>query len=632
MALLRKGLEHLAQGSMRFKIMGLTMSVIFLLGAMDIWLTRQTLYQALQRQWALRGAALAGELTVSAGDAALTDDLYRLHVLVRSTVSQNADVRYALVISPDGSLLANSYGQRLPAGLWQANRPGPGGRSHTVLLNTSVGPIEDVAVSMDGGQAGYVRLGLGEADLNHSLDLASGSLLLAMTLVAVLGIVAAVILTELTTKPLTLLARSFREVPRRGFAAQGIGLVTAVEIRQLAEAYRDMLQELAGAESQRLAVAERLDRRHRELNLLFLISTSLGTFLREEELLARIGRRLLDFPVFVGLQVFLKRDEGLCLVYEDGESGEATLPSEGQFALRRLPPGSGLPPAIEVALGARQGVMGYLRLYGISAEDLDSFEPEPLVLLGHQLGSALLDLQLRTELQERHRQYGLLVQKIITAQEEERKRIARELHDETGQILSAVVLHLGALAGPISDVAEFNQRLEALRSLVASGIQEVHRLAVELRPRVLDDLGLIPAIQRYLVEHRSTVGPEIDLQLVGLDLGSRFRPEVETTLYRIVQEALSNVFRHAVAQAVSVILERRGDWLRLIVEDDGVGFAVGQVANSSELDGQLGLYGMQERALLLGGSFHLESRPGMGTTVYVTIPATEIVVGGSEYA
>jgi signal transduction histidine kinase len=154
---------------------------------------------------------------------------------------------------------------------------------------------------------------------------------------------------------------------------------------------------------------------------------------------------------------------------------------------------------------------------------------------------------------------------------------------------------------------------------VAQTLEEVQDLALRLRPRLLDDLGLVAALRHDLGEFRDRYQMLVDLQVVGLEDG-RLPARVETALYRIAQQALVNVARHSHAQSVGVLLEDRGSLVVLIVEDDGIGFDVEEVMGSHVLQTNLGLYGMRERASLLGGRLTVESTLGVGTSVFAEIP------------
>ena len=227
--------------------------------------------------------------------------------------------------------------------------------------------------------------------------------------------------------------------------------------------------------------------------------------------------------------------------------------------------------------------------------------------------SRLLD-----ELRAKEQMRLQLLQKVISAQEDERKRVARELHDETSQSLASLMVGLKVLEST-DHVEEVRGKVSELRSVVDKILRGVHDLAWELRPSLLDSLGLAAAIQRSAEEYGERLGLRIDCQVADLDQ-RRLPPEVETALYRIVQEALTNVAKHAQATRVSVVLRHRGDSLLAIVEDDGRGFDVEAVLGSAPVEKRLGLFGMSERAALLGGRFSVESAPGRGSTVFVEIP------------
>src|SRR5438034_4807516 len=204
------------------------------------------------------------------------------------------------------------------------------------------------------------------------------------------------------------------------------------------------------------------------------------------------------------------------------------------------------------------------------------------------------------------------LRRVVAGQELERQRLARELHDETGQALTSILLGLKAVeeAGTPADT---EAAAEQLRELVVATLQDVRRLAVELRPKALDDFGLVAALERLASTFSETTGITVDLEAtLG---GTRLSEEVETTLYRILQEALTNIVKHARARKVSIILVRREGKVTALVEDDGEGFDPDAV----RADG-LGLLGMRERVTLVDGRLTLESSAGAGTTLAVEVP------------
>jgi PAS domain S-box-containing protein len=211
-----------------------------------------------------------------------------------------------------------------------------------------------------------------------------------------------------------------------------------------------------------------------------------------------------------------------------------------------------------------------------------------------------------------------LMRRIVTTQEEERLRIARELHDQMGQHLAALMLGLGAIKeharAPVA--AAEARRMHDLAGRIG---QDVHRIALELRPTALDDWGLQTALTNYAGDWSRRARVPVQARFAGIDR-RRLPPAVETALYRTAQEALTNVLKHAGAGRVSLIVERRPDHVLAIVEDDGRGFDVEAVMGAPDAGRRLGLLGMQERVALVGGSLEVESTPGGGTSLFVRIP------------
>lgn len=204
------------------------------------------------------------------------------------------------------------------------------------------------------------------------------------------------------------------------------------------------------------------------------------------------------------------------------------------------------------------------------------------------------------------------LRRVLNGQELERQRLARELHDETGQALTSILLGLKSVEDA-DDVESMRSATHELRELVVSTLQEVRRLAVELRPKALDDFGLVAAVERLAQTFSEASG--IDVQVEARVGQRRLPPDVETTLYRIVQEALTNIVKHAQAQNVSILLVRRDASVTLVIEDDGSGFDPGAVRAEG-----FGIVGMRERVGLLGGRLTIESSPVGGTTLALEVP------------
>jgi signal transduction histidine kinase len=203
------------------------------------------------------------------------------------------------------------------------------------------------------------------------------------------------------------------------------------------------------------------------------------------------------------------------------------------------------------------------------------------------------------------------LRRIVAAQELERRRLARELHDETGQALTSILLGLRTVESAKTHDG-VKEAAEELRELVLSTLHDVRSLAVELRPKALDDFGLEPALERLTTTFAEQTGISVDYHA---RLPERLPADIETALYRIVQEALTNIVKHAQATRVSIVVTRQRNSVKAVIEDDGVGFE----EEEAHEDG-LGLLGMRERLQLVGGRFAIESDAGSGTTIVAEVP------------
>ena len=205
---------------------------------------------------------------------------------------------------------------------------------------------------------------------------------------------------------------------------------------------------------------------------------------------------------------------------------------------------------------------------------------------------------------------GDALRRVVEAQELERRRLARELHDQTGQELTSVLLGLKGVEEAKTD-AERVEALATVRAQVVETLHDVRRLAVELRPKALDDFGLVAALERLRDTFAEQTGMRVELEA---SIGDRLPSDVETALYRIVQEALTNIVKHAQASSVSLVVTRSERAITAVIEDDGSGFAANGGGEG------LGLLGMAERLALLGGTLKTESSPGAGATIVAEVP------------
>ena len=222
-------------------------------------------------------------------------------------------------------------------------------------------------------------------------------------------------------------------------------------------------------------------------------------------------------------------------------------------------------------------------------------------------------------LQEHRDLLQKMSEQVLAAQEDERKRIARELHDETAQALTTLLIRLRILERART-ASDMRGQINELRDVTAQTLEAVRKLAVELRPATLDDLGLVAALEAYAESYSSRNSVRVAFRAEGFDDGAaRLPSQVELVLYRVVQEALTNAAKHARAHQVRVDLSRTPDEVLASVEDDGAGFDVDEMMRSRERG--LGLFGMQERLALVGGLLVIDSAPGSGTRIHARVPS-----------
>jgi signal transduction histidine kinase len=221
-------------------------------------------------------------------------------------------------------------------------------------------------------------------------------------------------------------------------------------------------------------------------------------------------------------------------------------------------------------------------------------------------------LRLEKELAQRYREVQELSARLVSAQEEERRTISRELHDEVGQSLSALLMEAGNAAAIVSpDAADVRQHVDSIKKLAEASVHIIRNMTLLLRPSMLDDFGLVPALEWQAREVSKRTG--IRVQVAAAESADELPDELKTCIYRVVQEALHNCARHAQARIVRVVVRQEASRIILSVEDDGRGFDAVRVRG-------LGLVGMEERVHHLGGAFEIHSKPGAGTKVAVELP------------
>ena len=360
-------------------------------------------------------------------------------------------------------------------------------------------------------------------------------------------------------------------------------------------------------------------------NLLNIMNGTIGGILLLEE-----QSQTLFYRVHQGLGkeyvegVRLRLGEGI--IGRVAQSGKAILlediSTDPRVAYPTLVNAEELRAFIAVPLRAKDKVLGVINIASRETRHFTTNDTHLLHAIGDQLGVAIEQSQLYERLRKARERLRRLARQNLVAEEEERRRIARELHDETSQTLSGLALQLQALVdkAEMSDNqdAEFIAGLKKVQSLTVQVHSEVSRLIADLRPALLDTLGLVPAVRQHAEARLQPLGINVSVETKGTD--RRLPSDVEVALFRVVQGGIGNIVQHSKAKNAAIVLEYRDDELLLHISDDGVGFDVSEITDVEESGRGRGLFSMRERIGFLGGTSGVESQIGQGTTVWAKVP------------
>ncbi len=425
------------------------------------------------------------------------------------------------------------------------------------------------------------------------------------------------------------------------------------ELGVLARSFEDMRTKLKTSR-------EELEQRTRELSSLLSVSeilTSLPDLSNLDTALdAALGKTLEIMKTDIGGILLLDEEEqklryrvyrglsdrfaeGVCLGLGEGIAGRVAQTGEAiwvddvskdpRTAYPDLIDAEGLRGFASVPLRTKDKVLG---VFNIASRGAQKFSPQDVRLLegiAGQIATAIENARLHQEVQRKDEIRGELLRQILSIQEEERRRIARELHDETSQVLASLTANLEAAAGMLStDSDAVKARLREAQALSITVLDDVHRLIYQLRPSLLDDLGLVTAVRWLADNNLKPVGIKVNSRTVGRV--KRLDPQLETTLFRVIQEAVSNIAKHANASNADINLHFRRGAIAVHIKDDGRGFDVEEAISSKERPRGLGLLGMKERVELVNGTLSIESRPGGGTEINIEIPLNKEVSNGKD--
>ncbi|UCD21553.1 MAG: GAF domain-containing sensor histidine kinase [Chloroflexota bacterium] len=338
----------------------------------------------------------------------------------------------------------------------------------------------------------------------------------------------------------------------------------------------------------------------------------------------------LSYRIYHGLSD--KYAEEMRLKVADGiagkvaQSGRAVLLEdislEPDAARLDLISSEGLRAFISVPLRAKDNVLGVMNVASHTSHRFTKEDVHILHSIGDQLGTAVEQARLQDRLRKARERLRKLARQNLVAQEEERRRIARELHDETSQSLSGIALQLEALLEMCTrsgnQDAELIAGMKKVQALTVQVHKEVSRIISNLHPAVLDTLGLAAAVRQYAYSRLHPLNIDATVEVSGTE--RRFPSDVEAALFRVAQGAIGNVAKHSKAKNVSIVLAYQSNEFSLIVNDDGQGFDVSQITDVEETGRGRGLFSMRERIGFLGGTSGVESKIGAGTTLWAKVP------------
>ena len=362
-------------------------------------------------------------------------------------------------------------------------------------------------------------------------------------------------------------------------------------------------------------------------NVLHIMNGTIGGILLLDE-----QTQTLSYRVYRGLsaeyakEMHLKVGEGIA--GKVAQSGRAILLEDISADPRTARPEwvrrEGLKAWLSVPLRAKEAVLGVINVASHAPHRFTKHDMHILHSIGDQVGVAIEEAKLYEQLRSSRERYRQLAHQVLLAQEEERRRIARELHDDTSQSLSGLAFNLQALIEMADMIgvqdADFKSRLKKAHSLATQIGNEVGRLIADLRPTLLDTLGLIPAIRHYAETNLTPLGINVSFEFEAV--GESLPPEMEVGLFRWAQGAIGNIMQHSEAKNVTISLKREGTEIILSISDNGKGFDVSQLTWIEESGRGAGLFSMKERVRLLGGNCSVQSQPGQGTTATARVPLT----------
>ncbi|MEC1718933.1 HAMP domain-containing sensor histidine kinase [Schinkia azotoformans] len=627
---IRNFFDTLSSLSIILKIYGMVFIVIILITVISLFVVRISITNTLTNELHDKAKSIASDVSARSVDLVITKNIYTLKKLVTDTVDHYPDLEYVFILDEQGDLLVHSVdSQTISNELIKANQLKKENNIFFQSLQSfesDSGTIIDVASPVMEDFGGTVRVGLRLDSLNDTLKRVTSQILITTIGVLVLAVLIVLTLTRTITYPITKLVELTSDVAN-GNLTKRIMVYPNDEIGKLTNSFNHMLDHLQQSENKREEFFNTIQNRNKELLLLNELSNSSVTSIEQVRTL------LQEFVTHLVKELSLNSATIKVEILGEVETFHYTLLncdhhciSEGNEEKSKCRCGQ-IDKAIfnTFPLAINNKKIGSIRI--CSQNNLNEYLVHIIQSITSQISMLLENVHLWHELKKKEEIRVRLLEKVISVQEDERKRIARELHDETSHSLSTILLGLKIIQESKTEHERLEQ-LGQLRNLTQQTMKEVHNLAWQLRPTILDKFGLTVALERYIEEFQGSNHIDVDLVIKGMG-NERLKPEVETAIFRMIQEALTNIAKYAKATFVSIILIAKEQQISIVVEDDGIGFESEKVLSRTPSQHNLGLHGMMERIHLLGGSLDIESVLDEGTTIFAKIPMMNEKVGSA---
>lgn len=581
---------------LRTKIILTTTGLVVILGILMAIVLTHIMEMALNNQLEEKGQSLIKIVAEDIANPLLDEEVLTVQRMLEAVVATGGGIEYAYVTAVHRFGVIHTFSGEFPNRLMNVNPVGNQSMYQAKVLQTSKGQIWDIGMKIVDGMDAELHLGFSQSDILSSIRSLKQTILIVTFVGIILGALAALFISNRITSPLERLAHHVYQIGS-GELVEFEWANKKDEISGLAACFnsmtvrlRDTIQHIRASEENYRALIEAASNAGEGIILLNKsASLANGAICYTNEEYARLTGYSREELLNMSFHQ---------LIHSDNLEQFSSIWNAGILNIE-------YPRRFETAIRTKHGEKIFLE----TSIGETVYEDKVAIICFNR------DITEKKRIEIVRNQ---LIKKVIDAQEEERKRIARELHDETIQSLAALIIGIKTVDTMLkTGEDETGEMLQDLKASTNNAIKEVHRIIYDLRPTLLDDLGLIPALQWYVDIKFNAHDIHPAFNIIGAQV--RMLPEIEIAVFRIVQEAITNIVKYSKATNASLTISFTDNNLSVTIEDNGIGFDMVNTLNNPDKRG-LGLLGMRERAELIGGSFTLWSLQGNGTRIVVDIP------------